>query len=84
MAYADGLLAANQNEKATAILLKGSRKYKQDLPLCRQLAQAQAQAHKKGYAYFTQAQCLLLEGQKRAAVAQLKVARSLAKMILIY
>ncbi|ARB91785.1 M48 family metalloprotease [Legionella longbeachae] len=79
MAYADGLLAANQNEKATAILLKGSRKYKQDLPLCRQLAQAQAQAHKKGYAYFTQAQCLLLEGQKRAAVAQLKVARSLAK-----
>ncbi|KTD56342.1 protease [Legionella santicrucis] len=79
MAYADGLLVANQNEKATAILLKGSRKYKQDLPLCRQLAQAQAQAHKKGYAYFTQAQCLLLEGQKRAAVAQLKVARSLAK-----
>lgn len=79
MAYADGLLAANQHEKATAILLKGSRKYKQDLQLCRQLARAQAQSDKKGYAYFTQAQCLLLEGQKRAAVAQLKVAQSLAK-----
>lgn len=79
MAHADGLLAANQSERATAILLKGSRKYKLDLPLCHQLARAQAQSHKKGYAYFTQAQCLLLEGQKRAAVAQLKVARDLAK-----
>ncbi|CAM2967424.1 protease [Legionella steigerwaltii] len=79
MAYAQGLLAANQNEKATSLLLKGSRKYKQDLPLCRELARAQAQSHQKSYAYFTQAQCLLLEGQKRAAVAQLKVARSLAK-----
>lgn len=79
MAYAQGLLAANQNEKATSVLLKGSRRYKQDLPLCRDLARAQAQSRQKGYAYFTQAQCLLLEGQKRAAVAQLKVARSLAK-----
>ncbi|PWY56453.1 Zn-dependent protease [Legionella qingyii] len=79
MAYAQGLLAANQNEKATGILLKGSRKYKHDLPLCRELARAQAQSHQKSYAYFTQAQCLLLEGQKRAAVAQLKVARGLAK-----
>ncbi|KTC89897.1 M48 family metalloprotease [Fluoribacter dumoffii] len=78
MSYAQGLLAANQNEKATSLLLKGSRKYKQDLPLCRELARAQAQSNQKGYAYFTQAQCLLLEGQKRAAVAQLKVARSLA------
>ncbi|KTD73691.1 M48 family metalloprotease [Legionella tucsonensis] len=78
MAYAQGLLAANQHEKAASILLKGSRKYKQDLVLCRELARAQAQSHQKGYAYFTQAQCLLLEGQKRAAVAQLKVARSLA------
>ncbi|MCW8397845.1 M48 family metalloprotease [Legionella sp. PATHC038] len=79
MAYAQGLLAANQNEKATSILLKGSRKYRQDLLLCRELARAQAQSHQKSYAYFTQAQCLLLEGQKRAAVAQLKVARGLAQ-----
>lgn len=79
MAYAQGLLAANQTEKATSILLKGSRQYKQDLPICRELARAQAQAHKKSYAYFTQAQCLLLEGQSRAAIAQLKVAQKLAK-----
>lgn len=78
MAYSQALLAANQNEKASSILLKGSRKYKQDLPLCKELARAQAKSNQKGYAYFTQAQCLLLEGQKRAAVAQLKVARSIA------
>lgn len=79
MAYAQGLLAANQTEKATSILLKGSRQYKQDLPICRALARAQAKAHKKSYAYFTQAQCLLIEGQSRAAIAQLKIAQKLAK-----
>lgn len=79
MTHAQILLAANQNEKAVSILLKGSRLYKYDLPLCRELARAQAQTHQKAYAYFTQAQCLLLEGQKRAAVAQLNVARNLAK-----
>lgn len=79
MGYAQGLLAANQTEKATSILLKGSRQYKNDLPLCRELARAQAKANHKGFAYFTQAQCLLLEGQARAAVAQLKVAKSLTK-----
>lgn len=79
MANAQALLAANQNEKATSILLKGSRQYKQDLPLCRELARAQAKSNQKAYAYFTQAQCLLLEGQKRAAVAQLKVAQTIAK-----
>ncbi len=78
MAYAEGLLAANQTEKATSVLLKGSRIFKNDLTLCRELARAQAQAHLKSYAYFTQAQCLLLEGQARAAVAQLKVAKNLA------
>lgn len=79
MSYSQALLAANQNEKAVSVLLKGSRLYKQDLPLCKELARAQAKAQQKGYAYFTQAQCLLLEGQKRAAVAQLKVALSLTK-----
>lgn len=79
MAYAQGLLAANQTEKATSVLLKGTRQYKNDLTLCRELARAQAKSHKKSYAYFTQAQCLLLEGQARLAMAQLKVAQSLAK-----
>lgn len=79
MAYAQGLMAANQAEKATSVLLKGSRIYKQDLPLCRELARAQSESHQKSYAYFTQAQCLLLEGQRRASIAQLKVAQGLAK-----
>lgn len=79
MAYSQGLLAANQASKATAILLRGSRIYKQDLPLCRALARAQAEAHQKSYAYFTQSQCLLLEGQKKAALAYLKTALDLAK-----
>lgn len=79
MAHTQALLAANHTEQAISILLKGSRQYKNDLTLCKQLARAQAQAHKKSYAYFTQAQCLLLEGQTRSAVAQLKVAKNLAK-----
>lgn len=79
MAYAQGLSAANQPAKATAILLRGSRQYPHDLTICRELARAQAQSQQKSYAYFTQAQCLLLEGQKRAAMAQLKVAQKLAK-----
>lgn len=79
MAHAQGLLSANHIEKATSVLLKGSRQYPQDLALCRELARAQAESHQKTYAYFTQAQCLLLEGNKRAAIAQLKVALKLAK-----
>lgn len=79
VSYAQGLMAANQPEKATSVLLKGSRVYKEDLTICRELARAQAASHQKGYAYFTQSQCLLLEGQKRASIAQLKVARGLAK-----
>lgn len=79
MAYAQGLIAANEFQKATGLLLKGSRIYKEDLPLCKALARAQAQSNQKSYAYFTQAKCLLLEGQKRAAMRQLKLAGHLAK-----
>lgn len=79
MAYGQGLLAAGKAEQAAAILLKGTRKFKYDLPLCRSLARAQALAHNKGYAYFTQAQCQLLQGRKRDAINQLKVAKTLAK-----
>jgi predicted Zn-dependent protease len=79
MAYAQGLLAANETSKATSVLLKGSRIYRQDLSLCNTLARAQAKSNQKSYAYFTRAQYLLIEGQKRAAIAQLKVAQNLAK-----
>lgn len=79
LAYAQGLLKTNKTDKAIGLLLKGNRLYKNDLTMCRELARAQAQANQKGFAYFTQSQCLLIEGQKRAAIAQLKVAKSLAK-----
>lgn len=78
MAYAEGLLAAGQPEQATAILLKGFRQFKRDLPLCETLAQAQAASRQKGYAYFTQAQCNLLQGRSRDALRQLNVAKKLA------
>ncbi len=79
MAHAQVLVASNQAQKATNILLKGFRQYPQDLPICRELARAQALSNQKSYAYFTQSQCLLIEGQMRASIAQLKVAKALAK-----
>lgn len=79
MAYAQGLIAANKPQKAASILLKGSRVYPQDLTLCQELARAQSNSNQKSHAYFTQAQCMLLEGQKRAAMARLKTALNLAK-----
>ncbi len=79
LAYAQGLLATNQHSKAISLLLKANRVYKNDLTICRTLARAQAKAGQKSYAYFTQSQCLIMEGQKRAAIAQLQVAKTLAK-----
>lgn len=78
MAYAQGLLEAGKAESATSILLKGFRQFKQDLPLCESLAQAQSNANMKGYAYFTQAQCSLLQGRGRDALRQLAVAKKLS------
>jgi beta-barrel assembly-enhancing protease len=79
MAYAHGLLAAGQAEQATSVLLKGSRQFKQDLVLCEDLAHAQAVSHQKGYAYFTKARCQLLQGHKKSAIRQLKMAQRVAK-----
>lgn len=79
MAHAQSLLAANHTEKAASVLLKGSRKFKQDLPLCQALARAQAEARHKAFAYFTQAQCQLLQGKRFEALRKLKLVKSLAK-----
>jgi len=79
MAYAQGLLAANEGERAMNVLLKGSRQFKRDLPLCEALAQAQSATNRKGYAYFTQAQCQLIQGRSRDAIQQLRLAKTLAK-----
>jgi beta-barrel assembly-enhancing protease len=79
MAYTEGLLADGNAEKAVSVLLKGSRQFKNDLPLCEQLARAQAAAHRQAYAYFTEAQCQLLQGRARDAIRKLKVVLTLAK-----
>ncbi|KTD16954.1 Zn-dependent protease [Legionella jordanis] len=79
MAYGQGLLSAGKAEQAASVFLKGSRQFKKDLALCEALAQAQSASHRKGYAYFTEAQCQLLQGRKREAVRQLKQARLMAK-----
>lgn len=79
MAYAHGLLTTGQTTKAVDVLLKGSRKFKRDLPLCEQLAQAQAEAKQKAYAYFTESQCQLLQGRHRDALRQLAVVKTMTK-----
>ncbi len=59
--------------------MKGSRQFKEDLPLCEELAQAQSAANSKSYAYFTKAKCQLLQGRKRDAIRQLELAKTLVK-----
>lgn len=73
------LLAANKNEEAVFLLYKGRRIYKRDLVMCKQLALAQSSAKQRGYAYFTQAECELLEGHNKKALQQLKIAENLTK-----
>lgn len=79
ISYAQSLIEANQSEQATFILLKGTRRFPKDLSMCEQLARAQAANHRKDYAYFTKAQCQLLQGRRRDAARQLNMAKSLAK-----
>ncbi len=77
--YGNALLAANQAPKAAAIFLTASRVYKHDLPICYQLAQAQAANHRLGYAYFTLAECHLLQGELHDALRKLILAKTYAK-----
>jgi predicted Zn-dependent protease len=76
--YGKSLMAASKADKAVAVLLKGSRQFKNDLSICLDLALAQAGARRKDYAYFTQAQCELIQGRSRQAMQQLKLALTLA------
>lgn len=78
-AYSQSLIAANKSVQAVSVLLKGSRLFKNDLPICIALAQAQAMAGRKDYAYFTQAQCELLQGRKKGALTELDLAKKLAQ-----
>jgi len=74
MAYGDTLLAAGKAQKAAQLLLSASRLYRTDLNLCLSLSRAQAAAKQISYAYFTEAECRLLQGEKHQAIAQLKQA----------
>ena len=76
--YATSLMEANKPGDAAQILLKGSRYFKFDIALCEQLARAESDNHRKSYAYFTEAQCQLLQGRKKEALRQLKLAKTLA------
>ncbi len=79
MEYGDALLDANQPGQAANLLLKGRRTFKHDLPLCNALAKAQAANHDNGYAYFTLAECHLLQGELREALRKLKTAQTYQK-----
>lgn len=77
--YAQVLMSAGKAEQAASILLKASRVFKNDLPLCEQLARAQADSLRKDYAYFTLAQCHMMQGEYRAAMGNLKLAKTMVK-----
>lgn len=76
-ALAESYSSANKPQDAANILLKASRVFSRDLPICESLARAEAANHRKGYAYFTEAQCQLLQGQYREAKRLLKLAQTL-------
>lgn len=76
-AIAESYSAANKLPEAASILLKASRTFPRDLPICESLARAEAANRRKGYAYFTEAQCQLLQGQRREAKRLLKLAQTL-------
>jgi predicted Zn-dependent protease len=75
--YSYTLLQANKPDQAVSVLLKGRQQFKHDLSLCNQLAQAEADAHHTGYAYFTLAECHMLQGESRDAIQKLKTAKKL-------
>ena len=77
--YSDALISDHQADKAVRLLLIGTRQFKNDLPLCQSLARAEASAHHMGYAYFSMAECHLLQGERHDALRQLKLAQSFAK-----
>ena len=77
--YAQSLIDSQKTAQAASVLLKGSRLFKSDLIMCEQLARAQAADHHNDYAYFTKAQCALLQGLTREAMRELKTAKSLVK-----
>jgi predicted Zn-dependent protease len=79
LAYSEALAASGQATLAVNQLTQATRLYPHDLVLCKSLAQAHANNQRKDYAYFTEAQCYLLQGQSKEAKHMLKQAAQLAK-----
>lgn len=79
MTLAKLLSSTNHPEEASSILLQASRAFPTDLPVCYALARAQSNNQLKAYAYFTYAQCHVLQGQRKEAQRLFKLAKTLVK-----
>ncbi|MDF1677201.1 MAG: M48 family metalloprotease [Legionellaceae bacterium] len=66
-ALADAFSAANQPGHAAQLLLQAHRTFPNDLPVCYALARATADNDNKAYAYFTYAECHVLQGNIKEA-----------------
>jgi beta-barrel assembly-enhancing protease len=77
--YSEFLETGPDQKKTLSVLLKAHRKFSQDVSICRKLARVQAQLHQTAEAYFTEANCHLIQGQSRAAMEQLNIAKKYAK-----
>lgn len=77
--YGDALINNKKISEATNVLIKGRRQFKKDIPLCNKLARAQALNNDKGLAYFTLAECHILQGENHDAINKLKIAKTFAK-----
>lgn len=77
--YSEFLESGNDKRKTLSVLLKAHRKFNQDVSICRKLARVQADLHQTAEAYFTEANCHLIQGQNRAAMEQLKIAQKYAQ-----
>ena len=78
LALASAFSAANQTADAAYVLLQAHRSFPQDLPVCYALARAKANNHDKAYAYFTYAECHLLQGNPKEARRLFKLAKTLS------
>lgn len=74
IAYANLLVSAKQFKPAINLLSQSKMRFPNDVNLCNKLSRAYADNKQKGQAYFSHAQCLLLQGEKYAALNQLTLA----------
>ncbi len=78
MALADTYSAASKTADAAYVLLQAHRTFPNDLPVCYALARAKSDNQDKAYAYFTYAECHLLQGNPKEARRLFKLAKTLS------